>query len=98
MNQATNNSIIGVIADSLGLNKKFHHYKETNTDPLDMALISPAEGKVVHIGDINDNGILILKHNKEVRLKELIGDYYQQFSDGKYINIQIRILLKLIFY
>jgi len=89
MNQETNNSIIGVIADSLGLNKKFHHYKKTNIDPLDMALISPAEGKVVHIGNINDDGILISKYNKEVRLKELIGEYYRQFSGGKYINIYL---------
>ncbi len=89
MNQATNNSIIGKIADSLGLNKKFHRYKETNIDPLDMALISPAEGKVVHIGEINDDGILISKYNKEVRLKELIGKYYPQFSGGKYINIYL---------
>jgi len=28
MKQATNNSIIGVIADNLGLNKSLHHYKE----------------------------------------------------------------------
>ena len=89
MNQETNNSLIGKIADSLGLNKKFHHYKETNIDPLDMALISPAEGKVIHIGNINDDGILISKHNKEVRLKELIGEYYKQFTGGKYINIYL---------
>jgi len=89
MNQATNNSLIGVIADSLGLNKKFHLYKETNIDPLDMALISPAEGKVVHIGNITDDGILISKYNKEVRLKELIGEYYKQFLGGKYINIYL---------
>jgi len=37
-----------------------------------MALISLAEGKVVHIGNINDDGILISKHKKEVRLKELL--------------------------
>jgi len=89
MKKATNNSIIGVIADSLGLNKKFHLYKETNIDPLDMALISPAEGKVVHIGNINDNGILISKHNKEVRLNEMIGEFNKQFSGGKYINIYL---------
>jgi len=54
-----------------------------------MALISPAEGKVVHIGNINDDGILISKHNKEVRLKELIGENYKRFSGGKYINIYL---------
>ena len=83
MKQATNNSIIGLIADNLGLNKKFHHYKETNIDSLDMALISPAEGKVVHIGNINDDGILIYKHNKEVQLNELIGSYFNHFAGEK---------------
>jgi len=89
MNQETNNSLIGKIADSLGINKQFHHYKETNIDPLDRALISPAEGKVVHIGNVDNDGIIISKHNKEVRLKELIGEYYKQFSGGKYINIYL---------
>jgi hypothetical protein len=79
MERATNNSLIGKIADSLGINKKFHQYKETNIDPLDKALISPVEGKVEHIGSINADGILISKNNKEISLKELIGENYKQF-------------------
>ncbi|MEA3317154.1 MAG: phosphatidylserine decarboxylase [Bacteroidota bacterium] len=89
MKQPTNNSLTGKIADILGLNKKFHQYKETNIDPQDKALISPVEGKVVHIGNINNDGIIFSKHNKEVRLKELIGDYYKQFIGWKYINIYL---------
>lgn len=89
MNKATNNSFLGVIADSLGINKKFHLYKETKIDLLDMALISPAEGKIVHIGNVDNDGIIISKYNKKVRLKELIGDYYKQFAGGKYINIYL---------
>lgn len=89
MEQATNNSFIGKIADILGINKKFHQYKEININPQDKALISPVEGKVVHIGNINNDGILFSKHNKEVRLKELIGDHYKQFTGEKYINIYL---------
>jgi phosphatidylserine decarboxylase len=89
MERATNNSLIGKIADSLGINKKFHQYKETNIDPLDKALISPVEGKVEHIGSINADGILISKNNKEISLKELIGENYKQFINGKYINIYL---------
>jgi phosphatidylserine decarboxylase len=89
MEHTTNNSLIGKIADILGINKKFHQYKETNIDPLDKALISPVEGKVVHIGNINANGILISKNNKEISLKELIGENYKQFINGKYINIYL---------
>ena len=76
MKQATNNSLVGRIADILGLNKKFHKYKDTYIDLQDKALISPVEGKVVHIGNIDSDGKLISKFNKEVRLKDLIGDYY----------------------
>jgi len=89
MEKATNNSLVGRIADILGLNKKFHQYRDINIDPQDKALISPVEGKVVHIGNINSDGILISKFNKEVRLKDLIGDYYKQFTGGKYINIYL---------
>ncbi len=89
MEKATNNSLIGKIADSLGINKKFHQYKETNIDPLDKALISPVEGKIVHIGHISADGILISKNNKEISLKELIGENYKLFINGKYINIYL---------
>jgi len=89
MEQVTNNSLIGKLADSLGINKKFHQYKEINIDPLDKALISPVEGKVAHIGNINTGGILISKNNKQIGLKELIGENYKQFINGKYINIYL---------
>ena len=89
MEQATNNSLFGRIADILGMNKKFHQYREIDVDLQDKALISPVEGKVVHIGKINSDGILISKFDKEVGLKNLIGDSYKQFTGGKYINIYL---------
>lgn len=89
MEVETNKSLIGKIADSLGINKKFHQYKELSIDHLDKAIISPVEGKVEHIGSINADGILISKNNKEISLKELIGENYTQFINGKYINIYL---------
>ena len=89
MKLSTKNSLIGRIADNVGLNKKSHQYKKINIDPQDSALISPVEGRVVHIGYINKKGVLISKHNKEVRLEELIGKYVSQFKGGKYINIYL---------
>lgn len=89
MEQATNNSLIGKIADRLGINKKFHLYKEINVNPNDNALISPVEGKIIHLGNINENGIIISKNNKEIHLKELIGGHYKHFVNGKYINIYL---------
>lgn len=89
MEDVTSNSLIGKIADVFGLNKRFHQYKEINIDPLESALVSPVDGKVVHIGDINKSGILLSKNNKEINLHELMGEHAQQFMNGKYINIYL---------
>ena len=89
MEQVTNNSLSGKIADFIGINKKFHEYKETIVDPQDKALISPAEGIIVNIGRIDNQGVLISKHNKEVLLSDLIGSRYKQFVGGQYINIYL---------
>ena len=89
MEKPTNNSLIGKIADWIGLNKKFHQTQDIVIDSLDKALISPVEGKVVHIGNIDNNGMLISKHDKKIHLKELIGGNYPQFVGGKYINVYL---------
>lgn len=89
MTLSTKNSLIGRIADHAGLNEKFHRYKKINIDPNDSALISPVEGKVVYIGKIDKKGTLISKHNNEVRLEELIGNYSNLFEGGKYINFYL---------
>lgn len=89
MKQSTKNSLVGKIADYFGLNKKFHEYTKIITDPKDNAVISPVEAKVVHIGNIDRNGMLISKNNKEIRLEKLIGNYANKFLDGKYINFYL---------
>jgi len=89
MKQSTKNSVVGKIADYLGLNNKFHKYTEIITDPKETAIISPVEAKVMHIGKIDSKGILITKNNREIRLEELIGNQADQFIDGKYINFYL---------
>ncbi len=89
MKQSTKNSVVGKIADYLGLNNKFHEYTEIITDPKDTAIISPVEAKVMHIGNIDSKGRLITKNNKEIRLEKLIGKHANQFIDGKYINFYL---------
>jgi len=89
MKQSTNNSLVGKIADYLGLNNKFHEYAKIITEPKDTAVISPVEAKVMHIGNIDPKGMLISKNNKEIRLEELIGNYADQFLDGKFINFYL---------
>jgi len=89
MQLSTKNSLIGRIADYVGLNEKFHRYKEISIDPNDNALISPVEGKVVHIGNINKKGELISKRNKKILFGELIGKNYTQFANYRYINFHL---------
>ena len=89
MKLSTKNSLFGRIADYVGLNKNFHQYQKIDVGPDDSALISPVEGRVVHIGNIDENGVLISKHNKKVQLEDLIGNHYNQFVGGKFINIYL---------
>ena len=89
MKLSTKNSLAGRIADYVGLNKKFHQYEKISIDPNDSALISPVEGRVVHIGNIDKKGVLISKHDNEVRLEELVGKYSNHFAGGKYINFYL---------
>jgi hypothetical protein len=81
LKRSTKNSLIGRIADNAGLNEKFHRYKKIYTDPNDDALISPVEVRVVHIGNIDTEGMLISKRNKKIRLKELIGEKFPNNND-----------------
>ena len=86
MHLSTKNSLSGRVADYFGLNKKFNQYQKIDIDPKDPALISPVEGKIVHIGDIDESGTLISKHNKKIQLGKLIGKHSDQFIGGKFIN------------
>lgn len=89
MKRSTKNSLLGKIADTLGINKKFHEYSEITFDPDDTAVISPVEAKVMKIGNINSSGMLISKNNKEIPLADLIGDFAKEFIGGAYINFYL---------
>jgi len=89
MQLSTRNSLIGRIADIVGLNEKFHRYEKISIDPNDNALISPVEGRVVHIGNIDKKGVLTSKRNKKISLEELIGNNHNQFAGYRYINFHL---------
>ena len=89
MTLSTKQTLLGKISDSIGLNKTFHQYQKIDIVPNDTALISPVEGKVIHIGNINNEGTLISKHNNKVQLDELIGSFSKSFIEGKYINFYL---------
>ncbi|RPI73424.1 MAG: phosphatidylserine decarboxylase [Ignavibacteriales bacterium] len=86
---STRNSILGKIADNLGLNKNFNKYTKVEFDPDDSAVISPVEAKVIKIGDINSDGILLSKKDKEVKLDEITGNFTNHLKGYKYINFYL---------
>ncbi len=87
---STRTSLLGKIADRIGINQNFSEYTRIFVDPNDAAIISPVEAKVMHIGSINQNGLLISKNNKEILLADLIGNYINHFLGGMYINFYLR--------
>jgi len=86
---STRNSLLGKIADNFNLNKKFSRYTNIFIDPTYAAMVSPVEAKVMQIGSIDRNGILVSKNNKEILLNDLIGRYANQFLGYKYINFYL---------
>jgi len=89
MKLSTRNTLLGRIADKLGLNKTFIEYTKVDIDPADTALISPVEAKVMKIGNINSEGFIISKNKNEILLSDLIGRYSKQFLDAMYINFYL---------
>jgi phosphatidylserine decarboxylase len=90
MKLSTRNSWLGRIADKLNINMKFNAYTKIFVDPDDNTVISPVEARVMHIGSINRNGMLISKNNKEISLSDFIDHYANQFLGGMYINFYLR--------
>lgn len=89
MLQSTKNTLLGKVADKLGLNENFNKYTKVKFNPDDSAVISPVEAKVMKIGDIDSEGLLTAKNNKKIALTDFIGDYAQKFFGGKYINFYL---------
>ena len=89
MKLSTKNSLVGKIADRLGINKAFHEYTKINVDFNEAVVISPVEARVAHTGTIDQKGMLISKNYKKIMLKKFIGSYANKFLNGKYINFYL---------
>lgn len=88
MKTSTRNSLVGKIMDFMGINNRFHRYETIEIDA-EARVISPVEARVANVGKISDKGKLISKNNKEVNLKDLMGDYSNNFFSGTYINFYL---------
>ena len=89
MELSTKNSLLGKIADNLGINKNFSKYTNVEIDPDESAVISPVEAKVMKTGNINNEGMLISKDNKEVNLADITGNFTNHLKGYKYINFYL---------
>ena len=83
----TRNTLVGRLMDFIGVNSAFNRIEPISFDE-NVKVISPVEAKVAKIGRINQ-GNLISKNGREINLKELIGDYSQEFINGSYINFYL---------
>jgi len=86
---STKVSIIGKIANTVGVNRKFSKFGDDNWIDDNSYIISPVDGKVVACGEIKEDGNIISKSGKEVILKSLIGEYDNLFIGGTYLNIYL---------
>jgi len=88
MKVSTKNSLTGRVFDMIGVNHYFNKYEDVKFDNK-ASVISPVEAKVDHIGKIDNEGFLISKNNKKVKLTNLIGKYSKEFVNGSYINFYL---------
>ncbi len=87
MKISTTNSLIGEIFDKFGINNNFHKYSSVTYDE-NAEIISPVEASVASLGEVHE-AIIISKNNRLVDLRDLIGDYFEKFLEGSYINFYL---------
>lgn len=86
---STRTSIIGGVVDKLGVNKKFHKFQDDKIKYDNNFFISPVDAKLVATGQIKKGGSIISKSNKEISLREIIGEQADLFSGGFYLNFYL---------
>jgi phosphatidylserine decarboxylase len=86
---STKISIIGKVAGKLGINKKFHKFQEDKIEHNKEFIISPVDANLVSTGIIKKDGVIISKSNKEISLREIIGEEADLFSGGFYLNFYL---------
>ncbi|MBU0959181.1 MAG: phosphatidylserine decarboxylase [Nanoarchaeota archaeon] len=76
------------IADSLGINKRFSRIEEDIIDYREGIIVSPVQATLFEYGDIKA-GKLTSKNNREINLRDLIGDKEKIFSKGFFLNFYL---------
>ena len=86
---STKTSLMGGVVNKLGVNNKFHKYKDDYIENNPNFIISPVDAKLVALGTIKKGGKIISKGNKEIPLNEIIGEHANLFADGFYLNLYL---------
>jgi len=89
MDYSTKYTVVGRVADYLGINKKFHRYQDDNINYDPGLVVSPVEAVLVDFGRIKDSGKITSKSRKEIELKEIVGEFADLFSKGIYFNFYL---------
>ena len=88
-NYSTKQTLIGRIADYLGVNKKFNKYQDDKIDRDPNIIMSPVEATFVDYGRIENGGEITSKSAKKIRLDTVIGKQAILFSGGTYYNFYL---------
>jgi phosphatidylserine decarboxylase len=88
--KSTKESPFKHIADTFGINARFHKKEDhNNIDPSLEYVSSPAEATLFYHGKIDREGYILSKHKKRIELEKLIGKYADTFQDGIYLNMYL---------
>lgn len=86
---STKKTVVGLIAQKLGVNDKFHKFQDDYFEDNNNFIISPVDAKLVSSGPILNGGKIISKSNKEISLEEIIGKHASLFEGGFYLNFYL---------
>ena len=86
---STKPTILERTTNLFGLNSRFHKYQKDEINQDNSIFISPVEATLVYQGRINKDGNLISKFNREINLKQTIGEKANLFSNGFYMNFYL---------
>jgi len=89
MNHSTKSSLLEKIANLTKLNSKFHKYQKDKINQNPEVIISSVQATLIYQGKINQNNNLISKFNRQINLKQTIGEQANLFLNGFYMNFYL---------
>ncbi|MHA1482895.1 MAG: phosphatidylserine decarboxylase [Candidatus Heimdallarchaeaceae archaeon] len=88
MNHSTKPTLLEKLVNLTKINQRFHRYQEDEINQDNSIFICLFEATLIYQGRIKNNN-LISKFNKQINLKQTIGEQSNLFSEGFYMNFYL---------